>query len=358
MRTRVSYFAVTLLLGTSSCGGGSTAPPESLIGRFDLFWDTFDRHYSYFDYKQVNWDSLRTVYRPQAMTVQTQDGLVALLKQMASPLRDVHVRFTTPTGAQQPTFTPQAVVNWDRNVWRAITNSCNLNLVRPDFGYCRMNGVAYVFVGSWNPSAVAITDIDAAIDVLRDASAMIVDVRPNGGGNDAIAFAFAGRFATGTTTTGYVRFRDGPEHDDFGGEIRRQFTPRGSFQFTKPVILLTGRGVYSSNESFVSAMRELPNVVVLGDTTGGGSGNPATYELGGGWSFSVSRWIEWTADRRIIEWNGIPPDTVVAWNANTVSQGRDPVLEAAIARLSAPRLHPPQRRRDDAVPLRRHRVVG
>jgi C-terminal processing protease CtpA/Prc len=99
--------------------------------------------------------------------------------------------------------------------------------------------------------------------------------------------------------------------------------------------VLSGRAVYSSNESFISAMRELPNVTILGDTTGGATGNPAQHALGDGWQYSVSRWIEWTADRRVIEWNGIPPDVLVAWDMSAVQAGRDPVLEAAISRLVA-----------------------
>ena len=100
--------------------------------------------------------------------------------------------------------------------------------------------------------------------------------------------------------------------------------------------MLSGRGIFSSNESFIAAMRELPNVTIVGDTTGGGTGNPKTFPLGDGWSYSVSRWIEWTADRRVIEWNGIPSDVFVPWDPADPGTGHDPVLEAALARLGAP----------------------
>jgi C-terminal processing protease CtpA/Prc len=80
-------------------------------------------------------------------------------------------------------------------------------------------------------------------------------------------------------------------------------------------------------------MRELPTVTILGDTTGGSSGNPRHHRLGA-WTYTVSRWIEWTADRRVIEWNGIPPDSVVRWDPNVVALGEDPVLAAALERLT------------------------
>jgi C-terminal processing protease CtpA/Prc len=144
-----------------------------------------------------------------------------------------------------------------------------------------------------------------------------------------------GRFAAASTITGYVRFRDGPRHDDLGPETTRRVEPRGAFRYSGPVVVLSGRGVFSSNESFISAMRALPNVTILGDTTGGGSGNPAEHSLGDGWRYTVSRWIEWTADRRVIEWQGIPPDVYVPWDPAAVAAGRDPVLEAALTRLGA-----------------------
>ena len=326
-------------LASTNCGSNTTAPSESLIGRFDQFWETFDAQYSYFAYKRINWDSLRSVYRPHAAAVTTQGELVSILKQMTAPLRDVHVKFTTPSGATDPTFQPAAIVNWNRDLWLQTIRSCAFTQQKPNLGSCTMaGGVAYIVVGSWNTASFSVTDLDVVMDQFREAPALVLDVRPNGGGNDALAFALAGRFATRTTILGYVRFRDGPRHDDFGEEHARQITPRGPFQFTRSVVVLSGRGIFSSNESFIAAMRELPNVTILGDTTGGGTGNPVTHPLGDGWQYSVSRWIEWTADRRVIEWNGIPPDIFVPWDAGAVSQGRDPVLEAALTFLASRRL--------------------
>ena len=322
------------LSGALSCGSDTVAPPASLLGRFDFFWETFDAQYSYFAYKAINWDSLRSVYRPAAEAAKSQDELVAILKKMAAPLRDVHVNFRTPGGAMLPSFEPLTRMNWNHDVWLAATKSCSFHELKLNLGTCTMAwGIGYVAIASWDPSTFTTPFLDVVIDQFRSAPGIIIDVRPNGGGDDALALALAGRFARRRTTIGYVRFRNGPQHEDFGGEIAREVSPRGAFQFTQPVVVLAGRGVYSSSETFIAAMRELPNVVILGDTTGGGSGNPRTFALGDGWTFSVSRWIEWTADHRVIEWNGIPPDVFVAWDLLVVGQNRDPVLEAALERL-------------------------
>src|SRR6187401_834556 len=152
--------AVLLLIPAANCSSSTTAPPSSLIGRFDLFWETFDRQYSYFAYKRINWDSLRTVYRPRAEAAATQDELVAVLKEMVAPLRDVHVKFTTPAGTTQPTYQPTAPMNWDRDLWLQTIKSCPFHQTKPNLGSCTMNGFAYVVVGSWNSSQFTVSDLD------------------------------------------------------------------------------------------------------------------------------------------------------------------------------------------------------
>ena len=325
---------VVVTLALIGCSAAPTAPPASLLGRFDAVWSTFDAEYSYFAYKRINWDSLRTSLRPRASGAATQDDLVSVLTELTAPLRDVHVRFVRPDGITVPTYQPVAAPNWERSVWDRYALPCGLKQQKPNLGYCFMRGVAYIIVGSWDARQLADADIDAVVDRFRDAPAMIVDVRPNGGGSDALAYTLAGRFATASTVVGYVRTRNGPRHDDFGPETARRIAPRGAFQFTRPVVVLSGRAVFSSNESFISAMRELPNVTILGDTTGGATANPVEHSLGDGWRYTVSTWIEWTADRRVIEWQGIPPDEYVPWSASAAAQGTDVVLEAALARLS------------------------
>lgn len=154
----------------------------------------------------------------------------------------------------------------------------------------------------------------------------------NGGGNDALAFDIAGRFTSSTVRTGSVKFRNCPSHSDFGAPIPRTLNPRGAWQYTGSVLLLIGRRCASSNESFIEAMRQLPNVTLAGDRTAGATANPGTFPLANGWTYTVSRWIEYDADGRAIEDNGILPRVPVTATAGDFALGRDPVLDWAISR--------------------------
>jgi C-terminal processing protease CtpA/Prc len=56
---------------------------------------------------------------------------------------------------------------------------------------------------------------DVALEGFRSAPMLIIDVRNNPGGNDALAFEIAGRFMRTRVVFGSVRFRNGPSHTDF-----------------------------------------------------------------------------------------------------------------------------------------------
>jgi hypothetical protein len=346
MLARHSVLRLVPILGLvflAACGGGGikVSPGPSVtstdfVGQFDSLWSTFNQNYSYFDYKHIDWDAARATFRPRAQAATTQDQLVAVVKDMMATLHDQHVTLIDPSGATVRTFVPSQFVNFDANVFNSQYAGRASFQTGPGgrFGVGFFNGVGYMQISSWNNATVHIEDLDAAMENFRNTAALIVDVRANGGGDDSIAYQFAGRFADATRTTEFIQFRSGPLHTDFTALQSRTVSPRGSFQFTRPVVLLIGRNCTSSNESFIAAMRELPNVTVIGDTSGGASGNPGTFQLGGGWSYTVSRWIDYTAERQIIEDQGIAPAISVAAAATDFAAGRDPVLDFAIARLA------------------------
>ena len=327
-----AHSALLLALATG-CGDSATAPDTfPALEVFDRFWAAFDSEYSYFEYKRINWDSLGEVYRVRAPAVASYDDMVPLLREMVQPMRDVHVSFTSPSGEHVPSWLPPYAINWDQQTWsRHVT--AHQWAQRPNWGSARFGDIGYLAFGGWG-SGIDTLAVDAVLDALRDLPALIIDVRPNGGGDSRIALRVAGRFATTRTHFQSVRFREGPRHSDFGPLIDAFVEPRGPWQYSGPVVVLTGRAAFSSNEAFIAAMRELPHVTLIGDTTGGSSGNPATHSLGGGWTFRVPRWIATLVDGTVIEWNGIPPDVPLDTGSLTFGGATDPVIDFALAWLA------------------------
>ena len=335
MRHTFLIYAALSALTWSACGSGRspTAPtaPSDFAAQFDSLWTTFDREYSYFVHKQIDWNALRATYRPRALAAPDQVSFMGVIREMLGNLHDGHVVVRDPGGATIPTYTSDAFVNFDRSVWQQYMARANFTPGASDWGYGVLDGVPYIFIGGWGSNSIRSADFDVALERFRSAPMLIIDVRNNPGGNDSLAFEIAGRFMPTSVVFGSVRFRNGPLHTDFGAPTQRVVNPRGPWTYDGRVLVLIGRRCASSNESFIAAMAQLPNVTVAGDRTAGSTGNPGTFQLANGWSYTVSRWIEYLNDGQVIEDIGISPQVFVAASAGDFARGRDPVLDWALA---------------------------
>ena len=293
-------------------------------------WTNFDQNYSYFELKEIDWRASYNKFHPRAAALNSYQELLDLSSEMLAPLMDVHVYFDKGDGNKIVTYTADSFINWKRETWLSTVRANNWIQMQKNWGHATMEGIPYLAFEGWNEHQINVEEFDEVMDLYRDKEALVMDVRMNGGGNDAIALLVASRFADQRRIIELVQFRNGPNHTDFTPVQSRELTPRGDWQFTKPVIVLSGRGVYSSNETFISAMKELPHVTVIGDTTGGATGNPKFFKLKNGWKYSVSNWIAYTPDMIPIEGNGIPPDILVSPAPDDFDNETDPVIKFAI----------------------------
>ena len=253
---------------------------------------------------------------------------------MLQPLHDLHVFLIDPRGQTVATYQPSRAANFDKARWERALRDAPYITRGGALGEASVGGYPYLFIGSWEaPVDVANLDLALARLKVREASGLIIDVRANAGGDDATALQFVSRFVEQPFAASYVQVRNGPRHDDLDSPLARTVSPRGPWQYTRPIVIIAGRAAFSASESFVAAMRALPNVTVIGDTTGGSSGFPETFDLGGGWRFTVPRWIEYGPDRQPIEGRGVPPTVPIAWNPAAYDSERDPLIDAAVGML-------------------------
>jgi tetratricopeptide (TPR) repeat protein len=112
-------------------------------------------------------------------------------------------------------------------------------------------------------------------------------------------------------------------------------------QFTGPTVLLTDRISASAAEAFTMAMRVLPHVTVMGDTTEGALSSQFPEKMPNGWTLWVA--FKEFRDHEGVCWDGvgIPPDLRVINTAAEIAAGRDKTLEFARKYLEkgAPALH-------------------
>ena len=327
-------------LGLSRCDDWllGTDPQHAPLAIFDRFWEDIDRYYSHFPLKEVDWRDVRAELRPEASRATTEAELFDLLCSMVVRLRDGHVNLY----AQEPLRTcgyEGWYAGYPHNFSPAIIREGYLRdeagtagQGRYTYGHLEPN-IGYIHISRFEGTGW-VEDVDLVLAELQPLDALVLDVRDNGGGSSNNADALAGRFADQRHVHSYVQYRSGPAHDDFTAPAARYVEPAGIETFAGPVAVLTNRRCFSACESFLLAMDALPNTTVVGDTTGGGLGNPLYRELQNGWSFRVPVWLQTTPEGKALEGTGFPPHHPVHMTDADREQDRDTILDTALEVLT------------------------
>jgi carboxyl-terminal processing protease len=120
-------------------------------------------------------------------------------------------------------------------------------------------GAALVTIHTFeDPQVVAL--LDQALDAIGASTTLVIDVRDNPGGDLALAQQALGRFARASTT---VLTTDGP-----GAKGPIVVSPRGAWQVTAPVIVLTNYWTVGAAEAFAVGLDVL-GARVIGTRMGG-----------------------------------------------------------------------------------------
>lgn len=308
-------------------------PATDPVALFDQLWGEFDRHYAFFVVKDLDWDALRARYRPEVHSGTTDAELLDVFSRMLDHLEDGHVNVFTPQGGYgYSAWRERSPANFEASVAFSYLDGGRRRLGGGRLTYGLLEAeLGYLHVSGFDPGEW-IEDVDEALGEMDGIRGLVLDLRDNGGGTDLTLEELVGRFLDRRRLYRHFRYRNGPGHDDFTELRADHVEPRGSERFLGPVALLTNRSNYSTAEDFILAMRARGAVVTVGDTTGGGAGNPIMRELANGWTYRLSRWQLFDADRRPFpEGVGLAPDVPVM--LDPTEPERDEILERGIAAL-------------------------
>jgi len=304
---------------------------QKVEASFDELWSAFDREYPMFVLRpNVDWPRLRDKYRPQALASKTAREFACVCASMLAHLRDLHI-WITVNGEQVPAFDRPRRSNANPSACRCIIDEIAEAGGRMEWGKTR-DGIGYIAIYSWDDEAIP--DLfDGILEKLRSTSALVIDVRLNGGGSEPLAQKVAARFTGKEVIYAYSQYRSGPKHEDLGQKYSRKITPRGPWRYEQPVIVLIGQKCMSSNESFISMMAQCPQVTTMGDRTCGSSGNPRILQLPVGVTVSLPRWIDCLPDGQPLDERGVEPDVYFETKPEAFAGDRDDLLTAALKQL-------------------------
>jgi carboxyl-terminal processing protease len=179
----------------------------------------------------------------------------------------------------------------------------------------------------------AAAEAEAAFDRLAGLHSVILDVRRNGGGDEAFAARLLGRFVTEPVVCARRRVRDplAPGTSSFGPAAERVLAPHANERWKSTrLFVLQGPYCVSSTEGLLLMAKAAPRVTTLGLASRGASGNPGPFALSDGAYVNLSRWQSLDLAGDCIEGDGVPPDVEVAHTPTDANP--DPALAAAILR--------------------------
>jgi C-terminal processing protease CtpA/Prc len=168
---------------------------------------------------------------------------------------------------------------------------------------------------------------------MAPARTIIVDIRTNPGGSDLIGLAYAGYF---TATPVPVLSKTTRTSTGYSASLHHVLQPQGGPVLSQRVILLTGPLTASAAEIFTLAMRDLPQVTVLGAPTAGALSDILDVTLPNGWTLGLSHQRYLDQRGTLFEAVGIPPDLVRPVDIAGLAAGTDSLMAEAAAIVPAP----------------------
>lgn len=300
-------------------------------GNFEALWKIIDEHYCFFDYRNeaygLNWNEVYSRYSRQISDDMGSDWLFEVLGNMLGELRDGHVNMYAP-------FDNARYWSWQEDYPANFSDSLLRRYLGTDYKiasgleYRKLDdNIGYIYCPSFS-NGIGDGNLDEVLLYLAPCNGLIVDVRGNGGGQLTMAERLAGRFTDETIVVGYMRHKTGPGHNDFSSPEEQKLKPSSGIRWHKKVVVLTNRGVFSAANEFVKYMKCCPNVVVVGDKTGGGAGMPMSSELPNGWAVRFSACPMYDRDMQCTEF-GIEPDYNVQLTDEDFRRGEDTLIEYA-----------------------------
>jgi Peptidase family S41/Tricorn protease C1 domain len=328
----IHLIALFALLLFASCEKVLVEPTQESTPTaiFEQTWSNLDQKYTFFSYRKINWDSIGNVYRSKVTDNISNDSLFNVLDKMLYTLKDGHVNLLSSENRSRnwqwyldypPNF-DQAIL--ERNYWG------NWKTTGP-FEHQLIKGVGYVRYESFS-SGIAAAHLNHIIDTYKDAKGLIIDVRNNGGGATGNVFAILERLTDKKMLVGKVATKNGPKHDDFTVPKEAYISPSADSKkyLDKKVVILANRFCYSSANLFVAFAKAIPNITVVGDTSGGGGGIPTSIQLSNGWMLRYSSTITTDAKGFNIE-DGIAPNIKIDMSKADIDKGKDSILEKALS---------------------------
>lgn len=324
---------------------------------FDVFSETVKEHYAFMDLNQMNWDALYTEQRDKLNPQSTDAQLYLVIEETLEKLNDNHAfleaseevsvsvdEILNENNADTESYVDNLSEYGDFTVAETVTKHhlqekltedswlINWGKLTKDIGYVQVKAMwlfadldiperleeevgfvdAYVetfhkmYEGDYIKKEIEgiRTTMDKVVNDLSMMKSIVIDVRFNGGGQDAVSFEILSRFTSHKKQVATQKLRYGNQYT----ALLPLYINGSKDAFTKPLYILTSQQTGSAAEAFSIASMSMNNVKRIGSPTAGAMSTALEKTLPNGWSFAISNEIYMDNHGNNYENRGIPVD--------------------------------------------------
>jgi len=189
------------------------------------------------------------------------------------------------------------------------------------------SGIAYVKFSGFDEELEK--QIEQTLKDFKDAPALILDLRGNGGGDGEFGLRFAGHFFNDKITVAKIVTRSGKPPIP-GMPMLLEAGIKDAQIFSRPLVILVNEATASTAELITNAFQEQKRAVVFGTNSCGCVLAFLDYKpLKGGGDLTLSEFGFITAKGKKLEGKGVLPDKIIPLNLRDIQTGRDTALEQA-----------------------------
>jgi len=315
------------------------------------FWHMHFERYPYFEQRQIDWVKAKDMINSLSHSDINEDQLFENLKMLVdffvddghiwiARMKNEEIDFYTPLHKNPvESIKPKKDLMFligekylDQHQYHTTANGKIIYKYLAD-------SIGYIFIASFYEMSDKsekveqkndlMSDLDSLYSYFKDAKALIVDVRYNGGGNDWAALTCSGLFLPESESVLSKRSRIQGTNEYGLPQISRTSVLENNLSGI-PTFVLSGKFSVSATETFLIALKKSPDIVAIGEASRGMLSDSYVFELPNGWFFGVYSDRVYSYDGNIYEGRGVPVDREIIMQRSDYDKGIDTVLEAAI----------------------------
>ncbi len=325
------------------------------LHNFEVFAETVQEHYTFMELNRVNWDALYMRQKAKVLADPTATTLYTVLEETQEVLHDNHAYLE----ADEATYLALDALEAEKEIGseendvpeigdfqiaqQVAQHHLNQEMTRDSWllqwgeledgiGYIQIKAMwlhadldmpkvlieavgyvdAYVqtfqemYEGTYIDMEIAgiRETMEQVLADLSDMDAIVLDVRFNGGGQDAVSFEILRWFNDQKRPIVHQKLKYGS-----GFSPTTTLSLEGMENaYTRPVYLLTSPQTGSAAEALTIASLTLPHAKRIGASTSGALSTALEKQLPNGWHFALSNEIYMDLQDRVFENTGVPVD--------------------------------------------------